>query len=101
MLNVMSLMNLRKFGKKTEDLIKTNKIMTSYMGVASNSLGVLKVDVFIRPEEVSSTLFVIDRKPFYYIILGRDWIHTTKCMPSKVHQRFMFEGIQQTGYYGG
>lgn len=64
-----------------EDLIPTNKNMASFMGVASNALGVLVVDIVVETKEIRSTFFIIDEKPSYSVILGRNWIHTCECVP--------------------
>lgn len=51
--------------------------MTSFMGHASHALGVLIADVTVGSKVTRSAFFVIEGKPSYAIILGRDRIHTT------------------------
>jgi uncharacterized protein (DUF983 family) len=60
------------------------------MGIEANTLGILIVDVAMGPKEVKYAFFVTDDKPLYFVILGRDWMHTNKCVPSTLHLRLMF-----------
>ena len=36
-----------------------------------------------------TAFFVIDSNAKYNALLGRDWIHTNKCVPSSLHQKIM------------
>lgn len=74
-LNVMPILALKKLDKNMEDFIPTKMEMANFMGVASK-MGV--------------TFFVINGKPSYSIILGRDLIHNSECVPSTLDQRLMF-----------
>jgi hypothetical protein len=35
---------------------------------------------------VPTTIFVVDLKVCYNVLLGRDWIHANECVPSTLHQ---------------
>ena len=79
-----------KLGKTLEELIPTDMKMSNFRGEASTALGVLIAEVTIGPKSVKSAFFVVDGKPSYSVILGRDWIHTAQCVPSTLHQRLVF-----------
>ena len=86
----MSISTLIKLGKTLEELIPTNMKKFNFRGEASTALGVLIAEVTVGPKSVKSAFFVVDGKPSYSVILGRGWIHTAQCVPSKHHQRLMF-----------
>jgi len=55
-----------------EDLIPINRKVASFMGVTSNTLGTLIANIVMQPKEVRYGFFVIDNKPSYSVVLGRD-----------------------------
>jgi len=55
-----------------DDLISTNMRIISFMGDASNALGVLMADVVARLKKVKSTFFGIDDKYSYLVIFDID-----------------------------
>lgn len=85
-LNVMPVSTLRKLGKTKEDLVSTNMKMTNFTG---ETKGVLVADVTVGSKTVSSSFFMVDAKTTYSILLGRDWIHSSKCVPSTLDQRLI------------
>ena len=89
-LNVMPVLTLKKLGKTTSDLISTNMQMTSFTSGISKAIGVLMIDVTVGSKTSPTAFFVIDAKPSYSTLLGRDWIHANSCVPSTLHQLLMF-----------
>lgn len=90
MLNVMPVATMKKLGRKKEELVPTNMKMTNFTGEATATLGVLVADVTVGTKTQSSVFFVVEAKPTYAMLLGRDWIHSSQCVPSTLHQRLMF-----------
>lgn len=88
-LNLMSLANMVRFHKNSDDLIPTNINMTSLMGHVSHALGVLIAGVEVGSKFTRFTFFVKEGKPSYVFILGSDWINTSECVPSILHQKIM------------
>ena len=84
--NIMSYAMLRKLGKSSEDLTKTDMMLKDFEGVVSPPVGVLCVDLTIGSKTLPTTLFVINGKGSYSLLLGRDWIHANCCIPSTMHQ---------------
>ena len=64
--------------------------MASFTGEATRPLGCLVAEIEIGPSKLSTVFFVIDAEPSYNVLLGRDWIHTAKCVPSTLHQKIAF-----------
>lgn len=87
--NIMPLATMKKYGKNVEDIIPTTLTMTSFIGHPSHALGVLVADVTIGSKVTRSTFFVIEGKPLYVMILGRDWIHTNECVLSSLHEKLI------------
>lgn len=71
-LNVMPITTMKKLGRKKEELVPTNMKMTNFTGEATMALGVLVADVMVGTKTLSSDFFVIEAKPIYTMLLGRN-----------------------------
>ena len=77
---------LRKLGKDSEDLTKTDMMLKDFEGIVSPAVGALCVDLTIGSKTLPTTFFVINGKGSYSLMLERDWIHTNCCIPSTMYQ---------------
>ncbi|PVH30869.1 hypothetical protein PAHAL_9G001000 [Panicum hallii] len=84
--NIMPYSVLRRLGRSTADLIKTNVTLSDFNGQTSEAQGVLSVDLTVGNKTVPTSFFVVNSKSTYNVLLGRDWIHTNCCIPSTMHQ---------------
>nr|ABA98296.1 retrotransposon protein, putative, unclassified [Oryza sativa Japonica Group] len=84
--NLMPYATFRKLGRNAEDLIKTNMVLKDFGGNPSETKGVLNVELTVGSKTIPTTFFVIDGKGSYSLLLGRDWIHASCCIPSTMHQ---------------
>jgi len=84
--NIMPYAMLRKLGKGSEDLTKTDMMLKNFEGIVSPTVGALCVDLTIDSKTLTTTFFVINGKGSYSLLLGRDWIHANCCIPSTIHQ---------------
>jgi hypothetical protein len=84
--NIMPYAMLRRLGRSTEDLIKTNVTLNDFNGQPSETQGVLNVDLTMGRKTIPTTFFVVNSKGAYSVLLGRDWIHANCCIPSTLHQ---------------
>ena len=84
--NIMPYAMLRKLGKGSEDLTKTDMMLKDFEGVVSPAVGALCVDLTIGSKTLPTTFSVINGKGSYSLLLGRDWIHANCCIPSTMHQ---------------
>jgi hypothetical protein len=44
------------------------------------------VDLTVESKIVRASFFIINSKSTYTVLLGRDWIHASCCIPSTMHQ---------------
>ena len=88
--NAMPLRMLRTLGRSINDLIETEVVVSAFIGEVSKTLGILPIDITIGSKTTLSTFFVIDSTTNYNILLGRDWIHANRCLPSSLHQFLLF-----------
>jgi hypothetical protein len=77
---------LRRLGRSTGDLIKTNVTLSDFNGQTSEAQGVLSVDLTVGSKTVPTSFFVVNSKSTYTVLLGRDWIHANFWIPSMMHQ---------------
>lgn len=49
-------------------------------------------EILVGSKSVVSAFFVVDSNASYNALLGRDWIHSAKCMPSSMHQAMKIWG---------
>jgi hypothetical protein len=71
-INLMPYSFFKKMGKSDEELIKTN--MTASMELTMGS------------KTLATTFFIAKVQGNYSVILGQDWIHANRCIPSTLHQ---------------
>jgi hypothetical protein len=84
--NIMPYSVLRRLGRSTRDLVKTNVMLSDFNGQTSEAQGILSVDLTIENKTIPTSFFIVNSKSTYNILLGRDWIHTNCCIPSTMHQ---------------
>ena len=84
--NVMPYSMLRRLGRTSADLIKTNVTLNDFSGQSSEAQGVLNVDLTIGRKTIPTSFFIVDSQSTYAVLLGRDWIHANCCIPSTMHQ---------------
>jgi len=95
--NIIPLTTLKKLGKRQEELIPTYMKMTNFSGEATRALRIFITKITIGPKTMHFAFFIVDVKPSYSMLLGRDWIHSSQCVPFALHQQLMFfEGDQVT-----
>ncbi|XP_071685307.1 uncharacterized protein [Lolium perenne] len=85
--NIMPYSMLRRLGRSSSDLIKTNVTLSDFNGQASEAQGVLNVDLTVGRKTIPTTFFIVDSKSTYAVLLGRDWIHANCCIPSTMGWR--------------
>ena len=84
--NLMTYTTFCKLGKVLEDLLETDMMLKDFDGNASKTWGAVSVELTIEIKTLPTTLFIIDGKGTYSLLLGRDWIHANCCIPSTMHQ---------------
>ncbi|KAI6698113.1 hypothetical protein NL676_018232, partial [Syzygium grande] len=89
-LNLIPHKYFRKLGKREEEMVPTNVILSDLTGDVSDVKGAVVVDLPIGSRTFKTTFLIIDEDVSYNLLLGQDWIHSTQCMPSSLHQALAF-----------
>lgn len=74
---------LGALGKNTNDIIKIELSISTFIREISKILGILPIDITIRSKSSLSDFFVFNSTANYNALIGKDWIHTK---PSSLHQ---------------
>jgi hypothetical protein len=77
---------LRRLGRSTGDLIKTNITLSDFNGQTSEAQGILSLDLTVGSKTVPTSFFIVNIKSTYTVLLGMDWIHANCCIPSIMQQ---------------
>jgi hypothetical protein len=77
--NLMSYTVFKKLGQEDDELMKTNLTLNS-------------MELTIGSKSLTSLFFIIKVQGNHNVILGRDWIHNNRCIPSTLHQ-FLIQWI--------
>jgi hypothetical protein len=85
--NVMPYSTFKKLGKTDADLIKTNMTITGIKGEGPTSpKGIASMELIVGSKTIPTTFFIMEVQGNYNAILGHDWIHANRCVPSTLHQ---------------
>jgi hypothetical protein len=93
-LNLMPYSVFKKLRLEDDELVKTNLMLNS-VGGGGNSLkarGVISMELTVGSKSLATAFFIVEVQINYSIILGRDWIHANRCVPSTLH-RFLIQWI--------
>jgi hypothetical protein len=85
--NLMSYSLFKNLGGSDEELIKTNRTASGVGGgEPMGAKGVISMELTIGSKTLATAFFVAETQGNFSLILGRDWIHANKCVPSTLHQ---------------
>jgi hypothetical protein len=85
--NLMSYSLFKKLGGSDEESIKTNMTVSEVGGGESmGAKGVISMELTIGSKTLATAFFVAETQGNFSLILGHDWIHANKCVPSTLHQ---------------
>jgi hypothetical protein len=85
--NLMSYPLYKKLGGTDEELIKTNMMISGVRGGAPIlARGVANMELTIGSKTLATAFFIANVQGSYNLILGRNWIHANRCIPSIMHQ---------------
>jgi hypothetical protein len=76
--NLMSYSLFKKLGGSDEELIGGGEPM--------GAKGVISMELTIGSKMLATTFFIAETQGNFSLILGRDWIHANKCVPSTLHE---------------
>ena len=86
MVNLMTYSLYKKLGGYDEELIKTKRMVKGAGGNSILSKGFTLMKLTIWSKTLAIVFFIAEVQGSYSLILGRDWIHSNRCVPSSLHQ---------------
>jgi hypothetical protein len=85
--NLMPYDLFKKLGKSDAELVKTNMTLSGVGGKNPiETKGVASMELTIGSKTIATIFFIAEVEGNFSLILGRDWIHANKCVPSTLHQ---------------
>jgi hypothetical protein len=85
--NLMPYSLFKKLGGSDEELIKINMTVCGVGGGEPiGAKGVISMELTIGSKTLATAFFVTETQGNFSLILGHDWIHANKCVPSTLHQ---------------
>ena len=84
--NIIQLDALRKMDIPDSEIIPRSSVLVGFSGETKNTLGDIKLPVYIEGVNSFQKFCVIDSLSCCNVILGRPWIHDMKAVPSTYHQ---------------
>jgi hypothetical protein len=84
--NLMPYSIFNKLGREDDELVKTNLTLNGVGGNPMEARGVVSMELTIGSKSLATTFFIVEVQGNYSVILGRDWIHANRCIPSTLHQ---------------
>jgi hypothetical protein len=88
--NLMPYSLFKKLGGSDEEFIKTNMTVSEVGGgEPMGAKGVISMEHTIGSKTLAAAFFVAETQGNFNLILGRDWIHANRCVPSTLHQMFI------------
>jgi hypothetical protein len=84
--NKMPVTTSDKLGFKESELMKTNTSLSAFTGDVTEAKGVMSAELTIGSKTMTTAFFMLGVKWRYNLLLGHDWIHANRCVPSTLHQ---------------
>jgi hypothetical protein len=85
-INILPLSLFKKLGHVEGELKCTNPILSSFAVDPTKVKGIICKELMVGRKTMPTAFFMVDVKGCYNVLLGRDWIHTNRCVPSTLHQ---------------
>lgn len=78
---------MHKISKADTDLRPHNMVLSNYEGKIGTTMRVIQVVMTVGTITRPTLFMVIALGENYNLILGREWIHGIRAVPSRLHQR--------------
>jgi hypothetical protein len=83
--NLMPYGIFKKLGQEDDELVKSNLKLNGMGGNLMEARGVVSIELTVGSKSLATVFFIVEVQGNYSAILGRDWIHTSHCVPSTFH----------------
>jgi hypothetical protein len=84
--NILPLSLFKKLRHVKGDLKRTNLSLSGFVGDPTEAKGIICKELKVGSKIMPMAFFMVDMKGCYNVLLGEDWIHANKCVPSTLHQ---------------
>jgi hypothetical protein len=84
--NLMLYSVFKKLGREDDELVKINLTLNGVGGNPMEAWGVISMELTVGSKSLATTFFILEVQGNYSVILGHDWIHVNRCIPSTLHQ---------------
>jgi hypothetical protein len=84
--NIMPLAMFKQLGHTDADLKRTNLSLSGFSGELTGAQGIISKELIVSSKTMPIVFFMVDVRGRYNVLLGHDWIHANKCVPSTLHQ---------------
>jgi hypothetical protein len=84
--NLMPYSIFKKLGQEYDELMKTNQTLNDMGGNLTQARGIIFMELAIGSKSLATAFFDVEMQGNYSVILGCDWIHVNRCVPSTLHQ---------------
>jgi hypothetical protein len=81
-INLMPYSIFKKLGREDDELMKTNLMLNGVGGNPMEAQGVVSRELTVGSKSLATAFFVIEVQGNYSVILGCDWIHANRYIPS-------------------
>jgi hypothetical protein len=81
-----AVLRLQEAWKGGRRVVKTNLTLNGMGGNPMEARGVVSIELTVGSKSLATAFFIIEVQDNYSVILGRDWIHTNRCISSTLHQ---------------
>ena len=93
-INLLPLRILDKLGNSKQKLKDTNMVVINYHGKNTLVEEVILLNVKVGTIKRPTLFVVIPSKSNYNLLLGRDWIHGVRLIPSTIHQSLILCNVK-------
>jgi hypothetical protein len=83
--NLMTYTVFKKLGSLDDELVNTNLTLNGVGGNLMEARGVISMELTVGSKSLAIAFFIIEVQGNYSVILGHDWIHANRCIPSTLH----------------
>jgi hypothetical protein len=90
--NLMPYSIFKKLEREDDELMKSNLTLNGVGGNPMEARGVISMELTVGSKSLATAFFIIKVQGNYNVILGHDWIHDHRYIPSTLHQ-FLIQWI--------
>jgi hypothetical protein len=83
--NLMLYSVFKKLGREDGEVVNTNLTLNGMGGNPLEASGIVSMELTVGSKLLATMFFVVELQGNYSVVLGHNWIHTNRCVPSTLH----------------